>query len=162
MTELQRSTEEGLMDPPRRRLLTWLAGGFLSIWAAGFAWVVGSFLRPPHTRQSLGQRTLNAGSLESLPVGHGRLVRNRSEPIYVVHTAESKLVALSAVCTHLHCILNFDEAGKRMVCPCHAASFDLNGNVLDGPAPRPLRRFNVETRLGEIVVHTHRQPGGEA
>ena len=162
MTEIPKPTNEGPADPPRRELLSWLAGGLLSLWAVGFAWVVGSFIRPPHTRQSLAQRTLRAGTLDSLPVGQARLVRNSTEPIYVVRSSEDKLVAVSAICTHLHCVLNFDDSSKRLLCPCHAASFDLNGNVLDGPAPRPLQRFEVDTQLGEILVQTHHRPGGEA
>ncbi len=57
--------------------------------------------------------------------------------------------AISAVCTHLRCTINpFVEADDKYPvthsrCPCHGSVFDINGNVLDGPAPRPLDFFSV-------------------
>jgi Rieske Fe-S protein len=55
--------------------------------------------------------------------------------------------AISAVCTHLRCTINpFVDPDDRYpvrhsLCPCHGSVFDIDGNVLDGPAPRPLEFF---------------------
>lgn len=144
---------EGAAARPRRTLLGWLAAGFLSIWGFGSAWVVISFLKPPRSRSSLGERVIKVGPIDSLPVGRGRLVRHGREPIFVVRTDETTLVGLSAVCTHLHCILTWDHDRAELACPCHNGTFDVNGNVLVGPPKRPLKRFRVETQLGQIYVH---------
>lgn len=49
--------------------------------------------------------------------------------------------ALAAICTHLGCTPRLEE--KQFVCPCHGSRFDLNGDVLAGPAKRPLDRIMV-------------------
>jgi cytochrome b6-f complex iron-sulfur subunit len=139
--------------PRRRRILRWLGGGFLSLWGFGFLWVVAAFLKPPRARESLADRIIRVGPLDSLPVGHAQLVRHGREPIYVVRTGEDRLIGLSAICTHLRCVLTWDGDRRLLQCPCHDGAFDLNGNVLKGPPPGPLRRHRVETRLGEIFVH---------
>jgi cytochrome b6-f complex iron-sulfur subunit len=135
--------------PPRRRFLVWLTRSFLAL----FAWVIGAFLSPPTSRRSLAERVLRAGRDDSLGMGDAVLIRHGREPVFVIRTDNGALVGLSAVCTHLHCVLEWDGAQENLVCPCHEGAFDLNGNVLKGPPPRSLTRYRVETRLGEIFIH---------
>ncbi|TNF81119.1 MAG: Rieske (2Fe-2S) protein [Acidobacteria bacterium] len=141
------------ISPRRRKLLTWLTGGFLSLWGLGFAWVVAAFVKPPRSPRSLAERVLKIGPIDSLPIGKAQLVRHGRDPIFVIRTDEETMVGLSGVCSHLHCVLNWDDQQQVLDCPCHEGAFDVNGNVLKGPPPRPLKRFRVETRLGQIYVH---------
>jgi Rieske Fe-S protein len=53
-----------------------------------------------------------------------------------------EVLALDLVCTHLGCTVAATERG--FACPCHGSRFDSRGQVLDGPAPRALRRLRVE------------------
>lgn len=131
----------------------WLTSGFLSLWGFGFAWVIAAFLKPLHARGGLGERVIKVGPVDSLPVGQARLVRRGREPIFVVRTGEESMVGLAGVCTHLHCVLQWNDQQKQLACPCHEGAFDANGNVLKGPAARGLQRYRVETRLGEIYLH---------
>lgn len=147
------SRGEGVERTTRRRLLGWLSRGFLSLWAVGFGWVTLSFLRPPRTRQSLGERVIRVGPLDSIPVGQARLIRHGRDPIFVVRTDEETVVGLAGVCTHLHCVLEWNGEQRQLACPCHEGAFDLNGNVLKGPPPRPLRRYRVQTQLNQIYLH---------
>jgi menaquinol-cytochrome c reductase iron-sulfur subunit len=71
---------------------------------------------------------------------------------WVVKTGEEKVVAYSPVCTHLGCAVNWDTGKKNFVCPCHASSFDANGRVLAGPAPRPLDRYDVKLVSGKVML----------
>ncbi len=153
---------EGEASPPRRRFLGWLTGAFLSLWGLGFAWVVAAFLRAPRSGGGLAERVLAVGPLAELPVGRARFVRHGREPIWVVRTAEDTLVGLSAVCTHLRCILDWSDEEEMLRCPCHEGAFDLNGNVLRGPPPRPLGRYRVEVQLGQIYVYLGPAAGGSA
>jgi Rieske Fe-S protein len=137
----------------RRRLLGWLSRGFLALWGIGFAWVILAFLKPPRSRESLGERVIKVGPLSSLPVGEARLVRHGREPIFVVRLDESTLVGLAGVCTHLHCVLNWSAPQRQLACPCHEGAFDHNGNVLKGPPPRPLKRYRVQAQLGQVYLH---------
>ena len=140
----------------RRRFLVWLVRGFGSLWALGAAWVAAAFVQPPKSGRGLADTTLDAGAADSLMIGQGRLVRHGRHPVWVVRTGADTYVGMSAVCSHLHCILHWDAEKRIMDCPCHAGSFDLNGNVLSGPAPVPLQRYAVETRMGRLVVNLNR------
>jgi cytochrome b6-f complex iron-sulfur subunit len=153
LSEESQTTELPEISPRRRQVLKWLTGGFLSLWGFGFAWVVAAFLKPLHSQGSLAERVIRVGPVDSLPVGQARLVRRGREPLFVIRTGEESLVGLAGVCTHLHCVLQWDGQQEQLQCPCHEGSFDVNGNVLKGPAARGLRRYRVETRLGQIYLH---------
>lgn len=55
-----------------------------------------------------------------------------------VRRAGGKVAAVSGICTHLGCKLNLDAPAKRLNCPCHGASFAVNGAVVTHPLPTPL------------------------
>ena len=136
----------------RRAALRWLVRGFLSLWALGAAGLGISFLKPPETRREGGEGRVSCGDLPSLAVGEARFVRHGTEPFFVLRASETEVVALSVICTHRRCVLNWDQPTKTFRCPCHAGVFDRNGNVLSGPPTRPLGQFPAEVRFDEIVV----------
>lgn len=72
---------------------------------------------------------LAVGSLHSAP--------------FVLLESPSGVIALSLVCTHARCIVQWAPAEKAFRCPCHKGTFDATGKVLTGPPPAPLRRFEV-------------------
>jgi Rieske Fe-S protein len=59
------------------------------------------------------------------------------------------LFAVDARCTHRGCTVSFQNGGFR--CPCHASTFDADGQATGGPAPGPLRRYVVCVDAGGIV-----------
>ncbi len=140
-------------DAGRRRFLALLSRVFLSLWGLGGAGVVGAYLRAPERRDRIAERLVRVGLLEDLRIGEGRLVRHGVTPFYVVRLDASRVVALSAVCTHVRCILGFDRERRTLVCPCHDGRFDLAGNVLSGPPPKPVPAYAVSVRAGEVFVH---------
>lgn len=79
---------------------------------------------------------------------HGALIYREAR--VAVFNAEKGLYALSLVCTHLGCTLNVTDSG--LSCPCHGSLFDLQGNVLKGPADRSLQRMRVEEQGGVLEV----------
>jgi cytochrome b6-f complex iron-sulfur subunit len=71
----------------------------------------------------------------------------------VVRRDEERFFALSATCTHSEvCLVAWDPRRHQLVCPCHRGVFDLNGNVVSGPPPRPLERRDVTVRQGSLYV----------
>ena len=133
-------------------MLRWLVRGFLSLWGLAAAGVGISFLKAPESGERPSQNRVKCGALSSLPVGSARFIRHGTEPLFVVRASETEVVALSAICTHLRCVLQWNEASGTIRCPCHAGSFDRSGNVLSGPPPRPLRTHPAEVRADEIIV----------
>jgi Rieske Fe-S protein len=61
-------------------------------------------------------------------------------------------VALSALCPHRGCTVAFALADRQISCPCHGSTFNLEGGVIDGPAPRGLRNYPATVAADAIVV----------
>lgn len=66
---------------------------------------------------------------------------------------EGEIAALSTTCTHLGCIPNWQEGERKFKCPCHGSGFMQDGINFEGPAPRPLERFQVSVEEGVVVVN---------
>jgi cytochrome b6-f complex iron-sulfur subunit len=137
----------------RRRFLGWLSRAFLGLWALGGAFALGAYLRPPRKEESGAERIVRVGPLDDLRLGEARLVRHGVTPFFVVRLDAERVLAVSAVCTHVRCIVGFDREKRALACPCHEGRFDLAGNVLAGPPPRPLPSYRVSVRAGEVFVH---------
>lgn len=137
----------------RRTVLEWLIRGFLSLWGLGAAAVTISFLKAPGAEERPSEGRASCGSLSSLPVGSARFIRHGAGPLLVVRASTDQVQAFSAICTHLRCVLRWEEETRRIVCPCHGGAFDRRGNVLSGPPTRSLHQYPVEVRADEIVVH---------
>ena len=142
----------GASHPTRRRFLDWLSKAFLGLWGLGLAGAIGAYLRPPEHGSGMAERSVRVGLLEDFKIGEARLVRHGVSPFYVVRLDATRIVALSAVCTHVRCILGFDRERRALTCPCHDGRFDLAGQVLSGPPPRPLPSYSVSVRAGEVFV----------
>ena len=84
-------------------------------------------------------------------VGGGVLLDTGSDRIAVVRQSATRVVALSAVCTHEGCLTDLDASASTLDCPCHGSSFALTGAVVQGPAFLPLRVYGV-TLAGDIVT----------
>jgi cytochrome b6-f complex iron-sulfur subunit len=137
----------------RRTFLGWLSRGFLSLWGLGAAAVGISFLKAPGAEERPSERMVRCGAFSSIPVGGARFVRHGAGPLLVVRVSESQVQAFSAICTHLRCVLEWDDGTRTILCPCHAGAFDRHGNVLAGPPTRPLREYAAEVRADEVIVH---------
>jgi glycine/D-amino acid oxidase-like deaminating enzyme/nitrite reductase/ring-hydroxylating ferredoxin subunit len=75
-----------------------------------------------------------------IPVGEARVVRDGLGKTGVYRDEEGELHAVSLRCTHLGCLLRFNDAEVSWDCPCHGSRFDVDGRVLQGPAVNPLER----------------------
>lgn len=83
------------------------------------------------------------GSLSDLKNDEAKIVKVDGEQVAAYKDSEGKIHAVSAVCTHLACIVNWNNAEKSWDCPCHGARFSCDGKVLHGPAIKDL-----ELKLG--------------
>ena len=76
-------------------------------------------------------------------VGGSMVTRIRGKELLLVRDAENSAHAYEAKCPHEFCDLNYAPETKLIECPCHAATFDLSGKVLEGPPPRPLETYQA-------------------
>ena len=78
-----------------------------------------------------------------------------SRGIIVLRTSNTGVRALSRNCTHAGFTVNINSAANNLVCPSHNSIFDLNGNVVSGPASRALTRYNASLNTeGTIITIT--------
>lgn len=92
-----------------------------------------------------GDRALPAlkTSVDDLPRGEARIVRDGLGKTGVYRDGEGGLHAVSVRCTHLGCLVRWNGAERSWDCPCHGSRFDVDGDVLEGPAVKPLARKDV-------------------
>jgi Rieske Fe-S protein len=83
-------------------------------------------------------RVLRRGSAAGLERGEGRVVRAGLGQAAVYKDEQGRVHSLSARCTHLGCIVNWNTADKTWDCPCHGSRFSHTGEVVKGPAVKPL------------------------
>jgi cytochrome b6-f complex iron-sulfur subunit len=83
------------------------------------------------------------GKKDDIPVGKAKEITLDGKPVFVVHLKEGFKV-FSGVCTHLGCIVRWEEQKGRFYCPCHGGIFSKSGEVIGGPPPKPLNQFDVE------------------
>lgn len=81
---------------------------------------------------------VDAASLAAIHPGEGKLLESSGEKLAVYKDETGHVHALSAVCTHMKCIVDWNDVEKTWDCPCHGSRFQVNGDVIEGPALVPL------------------------
>jgi Rieske Fe-S protein len=84
-------------------------------------------------------------SLKRIQPGSGKVVEVDGNKIAAYRDDNGKIFALNPVCTHAGCIVNWNGEEKSWDCPCHGARYDINGQVLTGPATLSLSRIDLES-----------------
>jgi cytochrome b6-f complex iron-sulfur subunit len=134
----------------RRNFLAAAWGTVMALMAGQWTVALWQFLQPPIKAGGFGGK-LRAGRLEEFQPGSVSHVT--SGQFFVVRLDEG-LMAMWHRCTHLGCTVPWEEAEGRFNCPCHGTIFNTRGEVLAGPAPRPLDLFPIEIVDGEVWVDT--------
>lgn len=71
---------------------------------------------------------------------------------WLVRKADGRVVAFAPQCTHLGCAYHWDARAGNFFCPCHSSRFSIDGDVLGGPAPRPLDQYVVKIESGKVTL----------
>jgi glycine/D-amino acid oxidase-like deaminating enzyme/nitrite reductase/ring-hydroxylating ferredoxin subunit len=78
--------------------------------------------------------TGDVADFEAIKPGEGAVIGRGRGKIAVYRDERGAIHQHSAVCTHLYCIVNWNDTEKTWDCPCHGSRFDPYGNVVNGPA----------------------------
>jgi cytochrome b6-f complex iron-sulfur subunit len=136
----------------RRGFLKYVLLGFSTLaTAGGVFYPIIAFLWPPKKGGGASEARVAVASTSDLPVGQGQVFSVNNKPVIVVRTADG-YSALSAVCTHLGCVLYWNAQRGVLACPCHEAYFGTNGAVISGPPPAPLEVYRVQVDGDQIYV----------
>jgi len=135
--------------PVTRRNFLWTAWGAFAAFLGASAGAMGRYMFPNVLYEP--SQIFKAGRPEDYPLGVSTKLL-KEQRVWVVRTPGS-IYALWARCTHLGCTPNWFDAEKRFKCPCHGSNFTIEGDVIAGPAPKPLNRCSVSLlATGEILV----------
>jgi len=132
----------------RRDFLKLIRNGFL--WLCAALGLAGFFRFLDYNANPAPKREFDLGSATNYPPGSRTMLAN--VPAMLMHT-ENGFSAISLTCTHLGCTVEQNTDG--FTCPCHGSHFDENGNLLHGPAAKPLNSLRVEiSENDELILHT--------
>jgi len=135
----------------RREFLDYLLGTSVVATFAAIAYPAFKFLVPPAVTES-AQSSVVAAKVSDLEANSGKIFKFGTKPGILIRTPSGELKAFSATCTHLDCIVQYRPDMKMVWCACHNGQYNLSGQNVGGPPPRPLDEFVVNTRGDEIVV----------
>lgn len=139
------------MTNGRRSLIRWLLGGGIFSSIASFLYPVTRFIMPPNVPEAAVNEVV-AGKTQMLKPNAAAIVKFGNKPVLLIRTSETEWKALTAVCTHLNCTVQYQENTHQIWCACHNGFYDLNGKVISGPPPKPLDEYAVRIRGDEVVI----------
>jgi cytochrome b6-f complex iron-sulfur subunit len=107
------------------------------------------FVIPPTEKNNDERVTIDK---KEIPPGAAKEVTFQGTPIIIINRKESGFIALSRVCGHLGCLVGYDKFQSKLVCPCHAGAFNLEGQVISGPPSNPLNRYDIQLTSQHIIL----------
>jgi cytochrome b6-f complex iron-sulfur subunit len=144
------------VDSSRRSFLNklWFVLGGL-----GFLEMVGlvlAFFQPRKAGGKAGESAaiIEAGAVDKFPLNSvTAFVRGK---FYLARLEDGGFLALSRKCTHLGCTVPWVAKEMKFVCPCHASVYDIRGEVVSAPAPRPLDLYHLFIENNIVKVDTNK------
>ena len=140
-------------DPDKRTFIRVCLGGVATLAAVGVAAVTYPLFRyylVPKPSSSSGGKT--SIGINEIAVGDAKFFDYNGTAAVVLKKQDGTIVALSAVCPHLGCIVQWEKDRQDFLCPCHAGYFTPDGVVISGPPPRALEKLPFAVTNGMITV----------
>lgn len=131
----------------RRKFLSLLLSVFGTGAFVSFAYPLIRYLAPPTANIKKIRLTFKKSD-----IGDAKEILFQQTPTVIINRPGKGYIALSRVCTHLGCLLEYDKLQRKLVCPCHAGVFDLEGRVVSGPPPKPLLTFPLRVEGEDITI----------
>lgn len=152
-------------DMGRRQFMNLLTFGTITGTALGALYPVVKYFLPPASgaagggvlaKDALGNSLVASEFLASHATGDRVLAQGlKGDPTYVIVENEEAIAdyGLNAVCTHLGCVVPWNAAENKFICPCHGSQYNAQGKVVRGPAPLSLALAHADvTENGEIAL----------
>lgn len=133
----------------RRTFLGLCLAGLAALAAAAGGWPLFRYLSPRTNKESATKVVIPA---KDIPEGEAKFFEYAGSAAVLVRKRDGSLVALSAVCTHLGCIVQWQKERQDFLCPCHAGHYSADGIVTAGPPPKPLPKVPFSVAGGTITV----------
>ncbi len=109
------------------------------------------YLKPIATAGGFGSKVTAGQPDEFKP---GTVTEIQKGHFYISRLEDGTALAMWWRCTHLGCTVPWREDEGQFHCPCHGSLYNAKGEVIGGPAPRPLDLFTIDMTSGDVVVDT--------
>lgn len=147
----------------RRRFFQWITRAAAGLIGLGLAApLIGYVISPTLKRRT--RSWVEVAAVDELPDGiptqldyvatvqDGYLKTKSQKAVWAVKQHDGQVAVFSPMCTHLGCGYHWDAADRKFKCPCHGSVYDVTGQVLAGPAPRPLDNLPSKVENGRLLV----------
>ncbi|GKE76054.1 cytochrome b6-f complex iron-sulfur subunit, chloroplastic, partial [Tanacetum coccineum] len=156
---------DNVPDMEKRKLMNLLLLGALGLPTAGMLYPYTYFLVPPGSggggggtpaKDALGNDIIAAEWIKTHGPGDRTLSQGlKGDPTYLVVENDRTLATygINAVCTHLGCVVPWNKAENKFMCPCHGSQYNNQGKVVRGPAPLSLALAHADVSIddGKVV-----------
>jgi cytochrome b6-f complex iron-sulfur subunit len=133
----------------RRTFLGVCLGGLAATVAAAATWPVYRYLAPRSTTTTTARVEIPE---KDVPEGEAKFFDFGGASAVLVRKPGGGLIALSAVCTHMGCIVQWEKDQQDFLCPCHGGHYTAEGGVVSGPPPKPLTKLPFIVANGIITI----------
>lgn len=133
----------------RRKFLGLCLGGVVTGALAAVMYPLYRYLAPRPADNSAGKVVI---PLKDVPDGDAKFFEFAGASAVLVRKSGGGLVALSAVCTHLGCIVQWEKGKQEFLCPCHGGLYTADGAVISGPPPKPLPKLPFTVANDTIII----------
>ncbi|MFN5854464.1 MAG: cytochrome b6-f complex iron-sulfur subunit [Pseudanabaenaceae cyanobacterium] len=146
----QTATSSDVPSMGRRQFMNALLGGSVGVSVLGGLYPVAMYFVPPSkggggggvtAKDAQGNDVIASAFLATHQPGDRALAEGlKGDPTYIVVTENKEIASfgLNAICTHLGCVVPWNVAENKFICPCHGSQYNNEGKVVRGPAPRSL------------------------
>jgi cytochrome b6-f complex iron-sulfur subunit len=162
MTQLSSSSDVPSMG--RRQFMNLLTFGTVGGVAAGALFPVVKYFIPPSSggagggvtaKDALGNDIVVSEYVKTHLPGDRSLAQGlKGDPTYLVVKEDSSLenYGINAICTHLGCVVPWNAAENKFMCPCHGSQYDATGKVVRGPAPLSLALAHADVTDDKVTL----------
>ena len=151
-------------DLSRRDFMKVAIGAIGGLIGLGFGVPAIAYVMAPALAKNQSQNWIQLGAISKVETGKptlfkvtitkqtGWIVNQEELSIYVLTEDGRNFAAMSNVCTHLGCRIRWIADQGQFFCPCHNGVYDKQGNVLSGPPPRPLDRYQTKVENDQLFI----------
>jgi menaquinol-cytochrome c reductase iron-sulfur subunit len=153
----------GRHEEGRRSFFVWTMRAAMALISLGLVIPLAGYVISPALKRR-ERPWIDVGAVDDLPEGRpkqleyvttgrdGYMETRILKAVWAVKSGNGEITVYSPLCTHLGCGYTWNGAAGRFECPCHLSRFNVEGEVIGGPAPRPLDRLPLKTENGRLLI----------
>ncbi len=135
----------------RRGFLREIMFGWIALTALPILYVIADYIYP-RSKKEVSLLDYPVAKLSDVPTNSFKIFRVNKKPVIVMNSEQGQVKAMSLICTHLGCVVEFNPDEKKFHCNCHGSIFDRDGKNISGPAPKPLIPYRVKLTNTDILI----------